>query len=79
MLGEYTPNGGAQVEQLDDGCLRCCETLDWTDTLQIKMYQEWQRKDNQRRKLNLLISDLAVGDILPCILKDKSGRIWSEA
>ena len=43
-------NGDAQVEQLardavrrsSEGCLRCCDTLDWTNTSKMKMYQEGQ-------------------------------------
>ena len=45
------PNGDAQVGHGRDGYLRCCDTLDWTNTLQMKMYQEWQRRDDQQRKL----------------------------
>ena len=33
------------------GCLRCCDNLDWKNTLQMKLHQERQKRDNQQRKL----------------------------
>ena len=32
-------------------CLQCCDNLDWKNTLQMKMYQEQQKRDNPQRKL----------------------------
>ena len=60
MLDEYTSTYGMEmlkVEKLDavaatDAC-GVATPLDLTNTLQIKIYQEWQKRDNhwQQRKL----------------------------
>ena len=50
ILHVNLPNRGAQCHS-NDGCLRCCDILDLTNTLQMKMHQEWQKRDNQQKKL----------------------------
>lgn len=51
ILHVSLPNRGAQCHYChsSDGCLRCCDILDLTNTLQMKMHQEWQKRDNQQK------------------------------